>query len=256
MFNKHATQSHPRLDQALVTLGFFPSRARAQAAVAAGLVRVDGMVVRKPAQAVCPDAQITATPAHPWVSRAGVKLDHALQVFALDVRGAVALDLGASTGGFTEVLLHAGAAAVVAIDVGHGQFHPRLAADPRVRLLEGRDARSLTAADLPAPPDVIVADLSFIGLLKALPPALALAAPRAVLVCLIKPQFEAGPERVGKGGLVAPDLAPAIAEEVAVQLDGLSGFARAGLIPSPISGGDGNLEFLYLAHRPQKTPGG
>jgi 23S rRNA (cytidine1920-2'-O)/16S rRNA (cytidine1409-2'-O)-methyltransferase len=247
-------QPHPRLDQALVALGFFPSRAQARAAIAAGGVVVDGVVARKPAQTIAPNAQIRATPAHPWVSRAGLKLAHALERFRLTVSGAVALDLGASTGGFTEVLLQAGARSVTAVDVGHGQFHPRLGADPRVRLLEGRDSRSLTAADLPTPPDVIVADLSFIGLLKALPPALALAAPEALLVCLIKPQFEAGPARVGRGGLVAPDLAPAIAAEVAAQLDGLCGFVQAGFAPSPIAGGDGNLEFLYLARRHKNAP--
>jgi len=239
-----------RLDQALVTAGLATSRARARALIEAGGVRVDGAVATRPAADVPPDAALAveADP-NPWVSRAGLKLAHALDAFGLDPTGAVALDLGASTGGFTQVLLARGAAQVWAVDVGHGQLAPSLRADPRVRLREGLNARDLGGAGLP-PPDVLVADLSFIALAKALPPALALARPGATLVALVKPQFEVGPERVGKGGIVR-DLA-AIADAVA----GVRGFLEAegwtvlGETPSPIRGGDGNAEVLVAARKP------
>ncbi len=184
-----------RLDQALVAAGLADSRARAQALVAAGAVRIDGAPAAKAAAKVPAGATLTVEgDPLPWVSRAGLKLAHALAAFGLDPAGAVALDLGASTGGFTQVLLAAGAAEVWAVDVGHGQLAPLVAADPRVRAIEGLNVRDLTPEHVPAP-DWIVADLSFISLEKALPPALALAKPGAVLVALVKPQFE-----VGRGG--------------------------------------------------------
>jgi 23S rRNA (cytidine1920-2'-O)/16S rRNA (cytidine1409-2'-O)-methyltransferase len=239
-----------RLDQALVARGLAPSRARAQALIEAGVVKVNGAPAGKVSQKVTPDAllELTGDPL-PWVSRGALKLAHALEVFGLSPLGLVALDLGASTGGFTEVLLEAGAAEVWAVDVGHGQLAPKIAADPRVRSIEGLNARDLTAAHVP-PPDFVVADLSFISLTKALPPALALARPGAVLVALVKPQFEVGPERVGKGGIVRDAAAIADARAlVRMFLEG-SGWRVMGETESPIAGGDGNAEFLIAARRP------
>jgi 23S rRNA (cytidine1920-2'-O)/16S rRNA (cytidine1409-2'-O)-methyltransferase len=239
-----------RLDQALVARGLAPSRARARILVAAGAVTVDGLRAVKPSQRVAEDAALALTgDPLPYVSRGALKLRHALEVFGLSPAGAVALDLGASTGGFTEVLLEAGAAEVWAVDVGHGQLAAKIAADPRVRSIEGLNARNLTAAHVP-PLDFVVADLSFISLTKALPPALALARPGAVLVALVKPQFEVGPERVGKGGIVRDAAAIADARAlVRMFLEG-SGWRVMGETESPIAGGDGNAEFLIAARRP------
>jgi 23S rRNA (cytidine1920-2'-O)/16S rRNA (cytidine1409-2'-O)-methyltransferase len=206
-------------------------------------------VAVKPAQAVAPEAAVavTADP-NPWVSRAALKLAHALEVFGLTPRG-VALDVGASTGGFTEVLLARGADRVVALDVGHGQLHPRIAADPRVAALEGVNARDIPAGLVP-PVDWIVADVSFISLEKALPAALALAKPGAVLVALIKPQFEAGPGAAGKGGIVRdPGVHDAVRTRIRDWLTSL-GWQVTGEAPSPIEGGDGNREFLIAARKP------
>lgn len=239
-----------RLDQALVAAGLAASRARAQALIAAGAVRVDGIVVGKAAAQVAGGAALAVEgDPLPWVSRAGAKLAHALEVFGLDPGGAVALDLGASTGGFTDVLLAAGAAEVWAVDVGHGQLAAALRADPRVRVIEGLNVRDLTAAHVPAP-DWIVADLSFISLAKALPAALALARPGAVLVALVKPQFEVGRAAVGKGGIVR-DAAAVAAARAGVRgfLEG-AGWAVLGEAESPILGGDGNREYLVAARRP------
>lgn len=238
-----------RLDQALVARGLFASRARAQAAIAAGLVSVDGVVADKPGQTVGPDAALSAQEPWPWVSRAGVKLAAALDAFGVDPTGLACLDIGASTGGFTDVLLDRGAAHVTAVDVGHGQLDVRLAADPRVAALESRDARTLVAADLSAPPTLVVCDASFISLAKLLPVPLALAAPGATLICLVKPQFEAGRDRIGKGGKVADDVAEVVARETVAALDGLAGFRVEALIESPIRGGEGAREFLLLARR-------
>jgi 23S rRNA (cytidine1920-2'-O)/16S rRNA (cytidine1409-2'-O)-methyltransferase len=243
--------SKTRLDLHLVATGHFDSRAQARAAIEAGLVRVNGATVSKPAREVSASDTIDAEAAFPWVSRAGLKLAHALETWAIPVAGRQCLDVGASTGGFTDVLLANDAAMVVAVDVGSAQFHPRLRGDPRVRLHEGTDARHLTADHFHfGPPDLIVADLSFIGLAKALPVPLSLAAPAATLVTLVKPQFEAGtPERIGKGGLVDPALAPVIAQEAIDSLNGLEGFAFKAMIDSPVTGGDGNREFLAWFER-------
>ena len=239
-----------RLDQALVAAGLAPSRARARALIEAGVVRVAGMLATRPSAAVPPGAALTldADP-NPWVSRGALKLVHALDAFGLDPAGAVALDLGASTGGFSQVLLARGAAQVWAVDVGHGQLAPSLAADPRLHAIEGLNARDLGAGDVP-PPDFIVADLSFIALAKALPPALDLARPGATLVALVKPQFELGPGRVGKGGVVRDPAA--VAEAVAGVRGFLerSGWSVLGETPSPIRGGDGNAEVLVAARKP------
>ena len=187
------------------------------------------------------------TPAHPWVGRGALKLEHALVTWPIQVEGRVVLDVGASTGGFTEVCLAAGAARVYAVDVGRGQLHASLTGDPRVVILEGVDARNLTATEVPESPQLVVCDVSFIGLAKALPAALALAAQGADLVALVKPQFEVGPERVGKGGLVRDAAARATAlADVKAFLEAV-GWAIVGQTDSPIEGGDGNREYLLWA---------
>lgn len=235
-----------RADQLLVERRLFPSRARAQEAISAGLVRADGEIVRKASQPLDPDAKLEGAAAHPWASRGGLKLVAALDAFGLDPSGLACLDLGASTGGFTDVLLARGAKSVVAVDVGHGQF--RLAPDPRVRSLEGRDARSLTAADLFEPPQAIVCDVSFISQRLVLPPALALAAPRAWLATLVKPQFEVGPARVVKGQVKDEAALAEACEGVRETVEAL-GWTVRGVIPSPVAGGDGAREFLLGARR-------
>jgi 23S rRNA (cytidine1920-2'-O)/16S rRNA (cytidine1409-2'-O)-methyltransferase len=192
---------------------------------------------------------VEAEPAHRWVGRGALKLDHALILWPVAVQARVALDVGASTGGFTEVLLERGAARVYAVDVGRGQLHPRIAADPRVVSLEGQDARSLNRTLVPEPVELVVCDASFIGLAKVLPTALALTAPGADLVTLVKPQFEVGPERVGKGGLVRD--AAIRSEAVAGVRDwlGTQGWTVRGETESPITGAEGNVEFLLWAAR-------
>ncbi len=235
-----------RADIALVERGFFASRAKAREAIEAGLVTLDGRPVAKPSEPVAEGARLDARPVYPWVSRGGVKLAAALDAFALDPAGKQALDVGASTGGFVHVLLTRGATHVTCVDVGHGQLHPKIAEDARVKSLERRDARTLSGQDLPAPPQMIVGDVSFISLEKILPPVLALAAPRAEVVFLIKPQFEVGPERVKKG-LVRDEAAQkAACEKIAALVESL-GWRVIGLIASPIAGGDGNREFLIGA---------
>ncbi|HEX7758140.1 MAG TPA: TlyA family RNA methyltransferase [Caulobacteraceae bacterium] len=236
-----------RLDVTLVARGLFDSRAKARAAIEAGRVSVAGAVILKPAELVGEDAAIDATPAHPWVGRGALKLERALALWPIAVAGAVVLDVGASTGGFTQVCLAAGAARVYAVDVGRGQLHPAVAADARVVSLESVDSRHLSAALIPQPIDLIVCDVSFIGLAKALPAALALARPDATLIALVKPQFEVGPAGVGRGGVVRD----AAARQAAV--DGVSAFLEAegwsvlAVAESPILGGDGNQEFLLRA---------
>jgi 23S rRNA (cytidine1920-2'-O)/16S rRNA (cytidine1409-2'-O)-methyltransferase len=241
-----------RLDELLVSRGLFASRSRARDAIERGTVAVDGMVVRKPGQGVRPDAAIAIDdPAQAYVSRAALKLIAGLDHFSFDPTGCEALDIGASTGGFTQVLLERGAAHVTAIDVGHGQIHPDIAGNPCVRVIEGLNARDLTLADLAGKtPDFIVSDVSFISLKLALPSALALAKAGAKAVLLVKPQFEAGREAIGKGGLLKnPDDAERVAEELQSWLDAVPGWRAIGLCPSPIEGGDGNREFLLAGEK-------
>lgn len=238
-----------RLDLALVERGLAPTRARAQGAIKAGHVRVGGKVAAKPSDMVGDADEIELDGLeHPYVSRGALKLIHAVDTFGLDPAGATCLDLGASTGGFTQVLLARGAEKVVAIDVGHGQIAKDVAADPRVRSIEGLNAKDVTRDLVPERISFIVADLSFIGLQKALPPSLALAEPGATLVALIKPQFEAGPENVGRGGIVRDEaLRRRICDEIAAWLEHEAGWRVLGLTESPIEGGDGNVEFLIAA---------
>ena len=237
-----------RADLALVERGFFDSRAKAQAAIAAGLVTADGVAVRKASEPLADTAAILAEAPHPWVSRGGVKLAAALDAFAIEPAGLVCLDLGASTGGFTQVLLSRGAARVYAVDVGHGQLHPTVAKDPRVVGLEGTDARRLNAALIPEPIDLLVADVSFISLKLVLPPALPLLRPTAKVIALMKPQFEAGPAHIRKGVVRDAAVHQAVCDNIAAFVTSL-GFAIIGQIPSPIAGGDGNREFLLGAQR-------
>lgn len=237
-----------RIDRLLVERGLFESRARAQAALAAGLVRVDGAVVLKPSAEVDAAARIEAEDVHDYVSRGALKLEAGLDAFAIAPAGCVALDVGASTGGFTEVLLRRGARRVHAVDVGRDQFHPRLAARPEVVLMEGTDIRTLPPSALPEPVDLIVVDVSFISLALVLPPALALAAPAARLVALVKPQFEAGRAAVRKGVVRDAAVHEAVCARVEGEIAAL-GWRLLGRVPSPIAGGDGNREFLVGAVR-------
>jgi len=241
-----------RLDEALVAAGLAPSRARARDMVRRGTVAIDGARAEKPARLVRPQERLTVTdPAAGYVSRAALKLIAGLDAFGFDPAGLVVLDLGASTGGFTQVLLERGAASVIAIDVGHGQLDPALAADPRVTVLEGLNARALNAAHVGGrTPGAIVADLSFISLKLALPPALALAGPQGWGVLLVKPQFEVGPAALGKGGIVRdPAVAEASTRDIVDWLATQPGWRVSGLVPSPLHGGDGNSEFLLGATR-------
>jgi 23S rRNA (cytidine1920-2'-O)/16S rRNA (cytidine1409-2'-O)-methyltransferase len=235
-----------RADIVLLERGLFPSRARAQAAIAAGLVSIGGVALKKASDEIAEDAPIEAEAPHPWASRGGVKLAAALDAFGLDPSGLVCLDVGASTGGFTDVLLAHGGAKVIAIDVGHGQLDPRLAADPRVRSLEGVDARALTAEMLDERPKAIVVDVSFISQRLALPHVLNLAADQAWLVSLIKPQFEVGKADLVKG-LVRSEAALARACDAVRAAIEAQGWTRLGVIPSPILGGAGAQEFLIAA---------
>ena len=241
--------SRKRADVLLVERGLFESRAKARAAIEAGGVTVEGRPVAKASDLVDETAELTAEAAHPWVGRGALKLAYALEVWSIPVEGRVVLDVGASTGGFTEVCLQAGAVKVYAVDVGRGQLHPKVAADPRVVDLSGVDARNLDTALIPEPPDLIVSDVSFIGLEKALPAALGLAASDADLVCLVKPQFEVGREHVGKGGVVKDEAARANAvRDVAAFLD-RAGWTVRGEAQSPVTGSDGNVEYPLWAKK-------
>jgi 23S rRNA (cytidine1920-2'-O)/16S rRNA (cytidine1409-2'-O)-methyltransferase len=245
-------QNTQRLDQLLVSLGLFASRSRARDAVQRGTVKVGGKVIVKAGALFGEDAVIEIDdPAQDYVSRAALKLTAALDHFKLDPAGQHCLDVGASTGGFTEVLLERGATHVTAIDVGHGQMHPRLAADPRVTNIEGLNARNLVEDDIGHAVSFIVSDVSFISLKLALAPALDLAEPGTAAVLLVKPQFEAGRDAIGKGGLLKdPSSAPAVAAELERWFVEDMGWQSLGLIPSPIAGGDGNLEFLLAGTKP------
>jgi 23S rRNA (cytidine1920-2'-O)/16S rRNA (cytidine1409-2'-O)-methyltransferase len=235
---------------ALVERGLAESRARAQALVMAGLVFSGEKRLDKPGSTIAADATLEVRGAdHPWVSRGGVKLAHALDRFGIDPSGCVCLDVGASTGGFTDVLLSRGATRVYAVDVGHGQLAWKLRRDPRVVSLEGVNARNLTVKEVPEPPQIIACDASFIGLETVLPAALALAAPGAHLVALIKPQFEAGRDQVGKGGIVRD---PAVHAAVCKRIEewvASRGWTVLGVVESPITGQEGNREFLIAATR-------
>jgi 23S rRNA (cytidine1920-2'-O)/16S rRNA (cytidine1409-2'-O)-methyltransferase len=239
-----------RLDQALVDRGLAESRTKAQALILAGLVFSNERRLDKAGASVAADQPIEVRGAdHPWVSRGGIKLAHGLDHFAIDPAGLVVLDVGASTGGFTDVALARGAAKVYAVDVGHGQLAWKLRNDPRVVVLEKTNARHLTSAQVPDPVDLVVCDASFIGLETVLPAPLALTADGARLVALIKPQFEVGPARVGKGGVVRdPDLHEEVCARIAAWLP-RQGWAVLGTTESPIRGPEGNKEFLIAAKR-------
>lgn len=236
-----------RLDKALVTQGYFDSRSAAQAAVAAGTVLVNGRRAQKTSQVIGPADRLQAEPAHPYVSRGGLKLAHALDVFGVDPAGRHCLDVGASTGGFTDVLLQRGAASVVAVDVGRGQLHAKIAGAQRVTSLEATDARSLTAEMVRQAPSLIVCDASFISLAKLLEVPLSLAAQGGELVTLFKPQFEVGRAFVGKGGLVTDREAVTRAEAAFCDWLAYMNWAVSAKTDSPILGGDGNAERLIHA---------
>jgi 23S rRNA (cytidine1920-2'-O)/16S rRNA (cytidine1409-2'-O)-methyltransferase len=238
-----------RADQLLVEQGLAESRAKAQALILAGLVSCGERRVDKPGEQLAADAVLALQGRdHPWVSRGGVKLACALDHFRIIVEGHVALDIGASTGGFTEVLLSRGARRVYAVDVGHGQLAWKLRQDPRVVVLERLNARYLTRANIPEPVDLITCDASFIGLAVVLPASLALATERGQLVALVKPQFEAGRAQVGKGGVVRdPQIHREVCEHAASWVTAQRGWSMVGLIESPILGPEGNREFLLYA---------
>lgn len=238
-----------RADKLLVSLGLFDSRASARAAIEAGHVTANGVVVAKPSQALSREDVIAARPAHPYVSRGGLKLAHGLAAFEVDPADRACLDIGASTGGFTDVLLRAGAKHVVAVDVGRGQFHPSLSDDPRVTSLEAQDARTLNALMLGEAPSLLVCDASFISLEKLLAVPLSLAAARAEFVGLFKPQFQVGRENIGKGGLVADVAAADRAADAFADWMGEQGWPVRAWTDSPITGGDGNAERLFHAVR-------
>jgi 23S rRNA (cytidine1920-2'-O)/16S rRNA (cytidine1409-2'-O)-methyltransferase len=237
-----------RADQMLVSRGLVESRSRAQALIMAGAVFSGERKVAKAGDMFAEDAPLEVRGKdHPWVSRGGVKLDHGLTRFGFDVRGAVALDVGSSTGGFTDVLLSRGAAKVYAVDVGTNQLAWKLRQDPRLVVHEQTNARSLDATIIPEPVDIVVCDASFIGLSKVIEAPLRLAKPGAKLIALIKPQFEAGREEVGKGGVVRePAVHQRVCAEAAAWVES-QGWTVLGIEPSPITGPEGNVEFLLGA---------
>ncbi len=239
-----------RADLFLVEKGHAASRSEAQAAIRAGLVKVGGVALAKPSASVPDGAVIEYAKPHPFVSRGGVKLAQALDHFHLSSEGLVCLDIGASTGGFTDVLLSGGASCVYAIDVGHGQMHARLKRDPRVITRDGVNARDLSLTHVPQAPQAIVADVSFIGLKLVLPPALDMAASGAWMVVLVKPQFEVGRLWVGKGGIVKDaDMQAQAVSDIEAFIAAESRWTVLGHIESPIQGGDGNREFLIAAQK-------
>lgn len=240
-----------RLDQFLVDLGHFETRARARDAILRGTVHVDGQPAKKPAQKVSETTVLSVCdPAAGYVSRAALKLIEGLDRFNISSQDRICLDIGASTGGFTQVLLERGAAKIHAIDVGHDQIHETLRSNPRVSVREGLNARDLTLGDLDEDrPELLVSDVSFISLKLALPPALDLAAPGAEAVFLVKPQFEAGRENIGKGGLVDPAIAETVAQSLQTWLGTYAGWQAGDLVPSPVLGGDGNKEWLLYGKK-------
>ncbi len=235
-----------RADQALVERGLVESRSKAQALIMAGLVFSGEKRIDKPGQPVSAEQPLEVRgQEHPWVSRGGLKLEKGLEAFAIDPAGAICLDIGASTGGFTDVLLSKGAAKVYAVDVGHGQLAWKLRQDTRVVVLEKTNARHLTREQVSEPIDLVVCDASFIGLEVVLPAGLALTRPGAHLVALIKPQFEVGKARVGKGGVVRdPELHREVCDRISAWLDAQPGWRALGVAESPITGPEGNIEFL------------
>jgi 23S rRNA (cytidine1920-2'-O)/16S rRNA (cytidine1409-2'-O)-methyltransferase len=234
-----------RLDQALEARGLLPSRARARDAILRGTVRVNGVVATKPNQQVAAaDSIALDDPAAAYVSRAALKLVAGLDAGAINPAGRICLDLGASTGGFTQVLLERGAKRVYAVDVGHDQLQERVKADPRVVSLEGVNGRDLTREMIPEPIELIVSDVSFVSILKVIDPVLALAAPRADAVMLIKPQFEVGRDNIGKGGIVTDEAAIAEAVERVIAHLAQAGWDQIFAVASPIAGGDGNREIV------------
>jgi 23S rRNA (cytidine1920-2'-O)/16S rRNA (cytidine1409-2'-O)-methyltransferase len=235
-----------RIDRLLVERGLFESRAKAQAAIAAGRVTADDRIVAKASEEVAADAALHAASEHPWVSRGGVKLAAALDHFGFDPAGHVCLDVGASTGGFTDVLLARGARRIYAIDVGRDQLHPRLRVRPQIVSMEETDIRQLGAERLAERPQFIVIDVSFISLKLVLPAALSLAQSPARLLALIKPQFEAGRGELKKGIVRDPDVHRAVCNDIAARIASL-GWKVAGVVPSAIAGGDGNREFFVGA---------
>jgi len=239
-----------RADQLLVSRGLAKSRTRAQALIMAGAVFSGERKLAKAGEMLAQDAAVEVRGKdHPWVSRGGIKLDHGLTHFGFDATGAVALDVGSSTGGFTDVLLSRGAAKVYAVDVGTNQLAWKLRQDPRVVVHEQTNARSLDASVIPEPVDIVVCDASFIGLAKVLKAPLKLAKPRAKLVALVKPQFEAGREEVGKGGVVRdPAVHDRVCADVAAWVEA-QGWTVLGITPSPITGPEGNVEFLLGAEK-------
>ncbi|MFA6266688.1 MAG: TlyA family RNA methyltransferase [Pseudolabrys sp.] len=235
-----------RIDRLLVERGLFESRAKAQDAIDAGLVKANGKVVAKASEEVAADAALEATPAHPYVSRGALKLVAALNHFNLDPKNRVCLDIGASTGGFTQVLIERGARQVYAVDVGTAQLHESLRGDPRIVSMEQTDIRAPGPARLDPKPDFIVCDVSFIPLRLVLPAALALAARPTQLIALIKPQFEAGRANIKKGIVRDEAVRAAVCDDI-VTLVASQGARVLGVVPSPIEGGDGNVEYLIAA---------
>jgi 23S rRNA (cytidine1920-2'-O)/16S rRNA (cytidine1409-2'-O)-methyltransferase len=242
-------RSRIRADLAMVSRGLADSRARARALIEAAEVYAGSEQITRPSQLIATQADLRIKgDAHQWVSRGAPKLAHALSVFEIDLMDRVGLDIGASTGGFTEMLLEHGCRRVYAVDVGHDQLHPRLRGDPRVLSLEGLNARDLSAREIPEPVDIVTADVSFISLTKALPGPMRLAAPGADLVALVKPQFEVGREGIGKKGVVkVPALHKKACEDISGWLEGQPGWRVLGLEESPIIGRQGNREFLIAA---------
>jgi 23S rRNA (cytidine1920-2'-O)/16S rRNA (cytidine1409-2'-O)-methyltransferase len=238
-----------RADQLLVEQGLAESRTKAQALILAGLVSMAGRRVDKPGEQLAADSGLVLKGRnHPWVSRGGIKLAHALDHFRIEVEGRIALDIGASTGGFTDVLLSRGAKRVHAVDVGRGQLAWKLRRDDRVIIYERLNARNLTRARIPEPIDIVTCDASFIGLATVLPAPLALAAERSELIALVKPQFEAGREHVGKGGVVRdPVVQRDVCEHAAAWIAAQPGWTVVGIVESPILGPEGNREFLLYA---------
>ncbi len=240
-----------RVDKLLVDRGLVESRAKAQALILAGLVYSDTKRIAKAGDQIPLDAPLMVKgQEHPWVSRGGLKLAKGIEAFSLPVEGRIAADIGASTGGFTDVLLHHGAARVYAVDVGHGQLAWKLRQDPRVTVLEKTNARHLTREQIPEPLDIVVCDASFIGLETVLPAALALAKDEAWCVALIKPQFEVGPDRVGKGGVVRDAaLHEEVCQRIRAWFERQPGWQVLSIVESPILGPEGNKEFLIAVRK-------